>query len=481
MKRILDEQINSMFKLLYGKKYVTDRINSLNTILEQIDEPKKADLVKRNNLQDFYNTLNDIDQPLFQQKYGGMEYQKSVEAVQIGLILLGYQLPRFGVDGLFGPETAIAVNKFKKDNNISDDEQSLISEGTLIAPVPIQKVTSGFNVARHTGNHAGIDLRAASGTPIKSPADGEVIDARFKEGACGGTIQVQHADNFKSRFCHCKEILVNIGDKVKQGDILGKSGGAAGDKGAGRSTGAHLHFELKKGNSLVNPLDYIDSEIGSYDFKKQSQTSNQLSATITPKMVELLVNKLKTKNITASDIEKYIDAPVYTSGSVDFTDLDLSNDADIKMYSDIAQKFINTRGHNFLNITGVMVANGAKSVYERYSKYVPPELSLSQMAIEGAFVDNPKATPIVTKNPYNVGNTGRDKKYFNNVQEGINSYFELISKNYLVKGKRAAELVKNFVNKNGNRYAKSNIYEKELQTLIPKINAIAKEIISKKQ
>ena len=68
------------------------------------------------------DTLKNIDQPLFQQRVGSMEYQTDVESVQIGLMLLGYNLPLHGVDGLFGPETAKAVNQYKKDNNITDKD-----------------------------------------------------------------------------------------------------------------------------------------------------------------------------------------------------------------------------------------------------------------------------------------------------------------------------------------------------------------------
>jgi hypothetical protein len=91
---------------------------------------------------------------------------------------------------------------------------------------------------------------------------------------------------------------------VKQGEVVGLSGGAKGDKGAGRSTGAHLHFELKKNGQLVDPLDYIGKDIGTYDFSK---SGGKVKATITPEMIEVMVSKLKNKGVTSEDLKKHID------------------------------------------------------------------------------------------------------------------------------------------------------------------------------
>ena len=110
MRRPLNEQIVRMYSLLYGKNVVNEKLISIN---EQSD--KKADIVT-DDVTKFFDNLSKIKTPLSQQKRGQMNFQKDVETIQIGLILLGYPLPKFGVDGLFGPETGQAVNKFISDN-----------------------------------------------------------------------------------------------------------------------------------------------------------------------------------------------------------------------------------------------------------------------------------------------------------------------------------------------------------------------------
>ena len=70
------------------------------------------------DLEDFYKTLQDFvagGKSVPVEKYGSMKYSKMIENIQAALIFLGYPLPKFGVDGFFGPETANAIKKFNED------------------------------------------------------------------------------------------------------------------------------------------------------------------------------------------------------------------------------------------------------------------------------------------------------------------------------------------------------------------------------
>lgn len=308
MKRSLTEELERIHTITYGKRVIEEQ-GFLDKLLKRVglkkddkkteDDPQKADLVS-DDVQEFFKTLEDASNSggISQQQRGSMTFQKGVESMQIGLILLGYELPKHGVDGLFGPETATAVTKF---TNEKLEKKETVSESTLSSPIGDTAVASPYG-PRWGRIHHGVDLNASSGTQIKSPLDGEVIDAEIRNDACGGTIYINHADGYKTRYCHCKQINVKKGDIVKKGDVVGLTGGGNGEVGQGRSTGPHLHFEVYKDGKTVDPMNHLGSEVGEF-----VAGSSAADTKATPEMLNKLIELLKERGVKSEDLQKYID------------------------------------------------------------------------------------------------------------------------------------------------------------------------------
>ena len=122
MKRILQEDLQRIHRLNYKGQPVNEQFwDKLKEKIgiKKVDDVGKADLVS-NDVNDFFKTLEDLSKTdgMTQQEGNQISYQKDVETMQMALILLGYALPKFGIDGRFGPETARAVEAFKKENNV---------------------------------------------------------------------------------------------------------------------------------------------------------------------------------------------------------------------------------------------------------------------------------------------------------------------------------------------------------------------------
>lgn len=121
--------------------------------------------------------------------------------------------------------------------------------GFFINPLPGSMISSRYG-ARSGGFHRGQDMAKAHGSSIKA-ADGGTVTFAGWSGSYGYMVDIDHGGGFTTRYAHCSDIYVSAGEKIYQG----KSIAAVGSTGV--SSGPHLHFEVRKYGSLVNPAAYI--------------------------------------------------------------------------------------------------------------------------------------------------------------------------------------------------------------------------------
>jgi murein DD-endopeptidase MepM/ murein hydrolase activator NlpD len=133
-------------------------------------------------------------------------------------------------------------------------QSRMLSSTPSIAPVR-GILTDGFGgrsdpFTREPGQHNAVDISSAVGQPVRSPADGIVVKAEWASGY-GNVIYISHGYGYSTRYGHLSAFGVRPGSRVKRGDVIGYVGST------GRSTGPHLHYEVRVNNNPVNPLEYI--------------------------------------------------------------------------------------------------------------------------------------------------------------------------------------------------------------------------------
>lgn len=193
-------------------------------------------------------------------------------------------------------EEIIGINK--------DDESSLIQRATLAKLSLAQKTymletipsgcpmkectqTSAFGwrvnpITKDRQYHKGLDLRAKRRTPVHATADGVVRYVQDKnKGTFGRVIIISHNFGFETVYGHLRFTEVKVGDVIKKGQLIAKSGNS------GRSSGPHLHYEVRYASKILNPNYFINWDIKSYDklFEKERRVK-----------WESLVNQIKKQS-----------------------------------------------------------------------------------------------------------------------------------------------------------------------------------------
>ena len=169
------------------------------------------------------------------------------------------------------PMSTVAVDQSEKEK-ISSDQVTLgggkpAKTGTVFSGdifwIPLEKsvckVTAPFGPMKDpfTGKdrfHNGIDLSAKAGTPVHAAASGKIVTAVNEHTPGEGTgryIEIRHENNFSTLYTQLDSVLVRENQNVQKGELIGLVGSS------GRSTGPHLHFELRLDDQAINPEEYM--------------------------------------------------------------------------------------------------------------------------------------------------------------------------------------------------------------------------------
>jgi len=217
------------------------------------------------------DTLNNLTQNLQDTKESlatqNSDLQRNILRKSETLNSMNEQLSE--IETIIGLEPTIESSFYDRANNAKDKtvlkiEKSRLTVAQLTilnrsipngAPIKYKRITDRFGyrihpITKKRQHHSGIDMSAKIGTPIYAPADGVVEYAKAK-GTYGNYLLINHPFGFKTAYGHLNKFAVKSGDYIEKGDLVGYVGNT------GRSTGPHLHYEIRYLQKWLNPDKYL--------------------------------------------------------------------------------------------------------------------------------------------------------------------------------------------------------------------------------
>ncbi len=191
-----------------------------------------------------------------EQQPDASRYEGDVSVLQEGVA--GAKYAKYYLEKINGE---VVEKKIIKEEILRQPVKQIELAGTKERPSPVGTgefaqpvsgtLTSSYG-ARWGRSHKGIDIGASTGTPVYASDNGTVVYSQYNDGGYGYLVQIDHGNGYVTYYGHCSELLVNAGDVVAKGDLIAKVGST------GRSTGPHLHFEVRKDGEAQNPTNYLN-------------------------------------------------------------------------------------------------------------------------------------------------------------------------------------------------------------------------------
>jgi len=265
-RQVLQNRQNEILEEQEDLKFLYGALSQEKRTYEETRFAKKDLLEKTQGEEEKYTLL--LEKALQEQLESTIAVQNLQE--NIGLIESKLNVLDDGLEEISDKADAGDLEAYEETIDLMDSidgqaEEDITSKSRkpFIWPVPANKITAKFHDPTYPsrwGMHNAIDIRAKQYTEIVAPANAYVFQTK-DNGNGYSYIVLAHKNNLVTVYGHVSEIMVRPGTIVRQGDVIGLSGGTPGTKGAGlQTTGAHLHFEVHYKGEPTNPLKYLPIE-----------------------------------------------------------------------------------------------------------------------------------------------------------------------------------------------------------------------------
>lgn len=217
-------------------------------------------LAERDN--NFYRVMMQADPISDSQRYAGLEVEEP------NVVLNSFNdadLVRATTRKMNALEKSIytQIKSFDMLRDLANQNQERLVHVPSIQPVAntdLRQMASGYGrrvdpVYGTVRFHEGMDFAAPIGTPVYATGNGTVTAAGRNTSGYGNVVDIDHGFNYLTRYAHLSEVLVKSGQHVKRGDLIGKVGNT------GKSTGPHLHYEVRLKGVPQNPVNYYFQDL----------------------------------------------------------------------------------------------------------------------------------------------------------------------------------------------------------------------------
>jgi len=171
----------------------------------------------------------------------------------------------------------IQSKSFDEIFKLAKNKNLMMASIPAVMPISNKKlkmIASGYGyridpLYKTTKMHAGMDFSAPMGTPIYATGNGTVQSAEFDRGGYGNCVVINHGYGYQTLYGHMSRIAARAGQKVNRGDVIGYLGST------GKSTGPHIHYEVIKNGSKINPINFYYNDLSPSEYDQMLQLSSQ--------------------------------------------------------------------------------------------------------------------------------------------------------------------------------------------------------------
>lgn len=205
--------------------------------------------------------------------YGGVNRYKALEGMENSDLIISAARK---LDELT-KQLYVQSKSFDEIVELAKDKSHMLASIPAIQPVSnkdLTRIASGFGYRIHpiyktSKMHEGIDFTAPVGTDIYAAGNGTVKEVVYGDRGYGNYVLISHGFGYETLYAHMSKVKARPGQKVKRGDVIGNVGST------GASTAPHLHYEVIKQGSKINPINFFYNDLTPEEYEKMIEISSQ--------------------------------------------------------------------------------------------------------------------------------------------------------------------------------------------------------------